>query len=182
MSMGYDAALPGAPAAGSGMNAWKGLGTGVSIGAAAFQTATAYTSASTENMALGLQRMVAKSNKSMAEFQARESIDMGYASAAAYSRQVSDVVGKQRAARAKSGVLLGAGSAGDAEAETRATGERGIQLTKFNAKKSAWAHQVEARNYELQAISAKAQMRSPWLAAFGAGMSGAASAAATIAR
>jgi hypothetical protein len=145
---------------------------GTSLGAMGASALGSYSEAVAYNMALRYQQHIALRNRDLAQFQARESIYLGDQAAAQYDRQVEALVGSQRAAAAASGVLVGAGSAGEAQARARATGERGIQIIKKNAEKTAWGHMVAAANWQSQWNIYRTQKRNVFLSTLSGALGG----------
>lgn len=99
---------------------------------------------------------VANINNRFAEIEARDIIKTGDERAAEHGKNIKQLVGKQRAGFAAGNVLVGSGTAGAIEDQTREIGFEEQQNIRNNAWKQAFGVKLQARS---QVLEAKNQSR-----------------------
>ncbi len=143
----------------------QGAGLGFGIGGAVGQ-------AWAHNLSVRYNARQMEHNAEIARMQAGEAREAGYEQRAEWRRGVKALVGKQRAAAAGSGVLVGTGSPGAIEAQTKAAGKIGEERIRIGAEREAWYLQMMALQYSTQAKLLRKTKASPWLAGLGAAFGG----------
>lgn len=92
---------------------------------------------------------VARINARFAEIEAREIKKQGERQAIEHGKKINQIVGAQRAAAAAQGILVGSGSAGQLEKETREIGYEEQQTIRNNAWRKAFGFKQESESTRL---------------------------------
>lgn len=139
-------------------------GLGVQAAGAGMQAAGAYSQASAANLARRFNYKMLQRNEQLTNLQAEDAKQRGYEAIAQWKRTARQVIGKQRAAAAGSGVRVEGGSVGAAQAAAQLSGELGAEKLRTNADREAWYLRLSALMYSSQAKMTRATKVSPGLA------------------
>jgi len=102
-----------------------------------------------------LEQQTAETNARLSELQAQDAIERGKETQEIFTKQVSKVIGKQRAGFAASGVKVGVGSAADVVESTRAEARKDFETIKNNAWREAWGYRFQAQQQRFAGDVAK---------------------------
>lgn len=138
------------------------IGSAMSAGVSAFG---AYKETQAANASAEYNARVSERNKQIADMQANQARQQGEVDARAKAREISKLIGSQRAGFAGSGMLVDTGSAQDITEETAAFGALDAMTIRRNAANQAWGYQVQGLNYQSQADLARMSKRNPYTAA-----------------
>lgn len=140
---------------------------------ASLEAFSAFQQASAQKNAADYEAQVQANNAKIAAWQRSDALQRGEVEAQQRMRQTADMLGKQRAALAASGVDLNQGSAQDLLASTAFIGQEDVNTITNNAAREAWGYDVQAQNYRNNASFErwKSKMASPGRAAAMAGVS-----------
>ena len=125
-------------------------GTGAAAGAA-----NAYSQAQAAKSEGEYQNQLAQLNSKMADYQAADAIKRGDKEAQDKLRQTNQMVGKQRAMAAASGVAADAGSVLEIQQDTASLGILDAMTIKNNAYREAFGYKSQASSYDFQGQFAK---------------------------
>jgi hypothetical protein len=125
------------------------------LGIGAISLAAAYQQSETMKAQGDFQRQQFETNARLAEMQAQDTIKRGDEDAAAYKKQVKQVIGSQRAAMAAQGIELDSGSALDIQEETAGIGALDALTIKNNAWREAWGYRMQASSMAGQGAMAQ---------------------------
>ena len=140
------------------------VGAIASIGQTVLGAFGQYTAGKAAKEAGEYNEAVAKNNAIIAGRSAADAIKRGKASEAAHRKKVGLVKGKQRAAAAKSGVVLDQGTSLDILLESAELGEFDALTIRANAEREAGGFRTKAMNFEATAGLAKARGQSAYRA------------------
>lgn len=140
---------------------------GLGIGAAGTAADSYYAAqqAQADNAAAEWNAGMMEDNAKLKELQAGQALEKGRHDVAIAKREGALRIEGQRAAYAGSGVVVDSGSALDVVAEQAGRNRYDQDMLDYNAKLSAWGHNVEAANLRQQATMTRATKRSPAAAA-----------------
>lgn len=141
----------------------QSLGAGFAIGGA-------YGQATAHNMSVRFNANQLQYNAQIARMQAGEALEKGREALTEWRRGVREVIGAQKAAAAKAGVMVGTGSVGQLEASTRLKGAIGEDRLRISAYRESWYLKMMALQYQTQAQMLRTTKVSPFMAAFTAGL------------
>ena len=110
-----------------------------------------------QNQQAKYQSAVADQNADVAEAQAQDSINRGNAQAEEVRRRNRQAAGTQAATMGATGADLSTGNALDIFGDTAQFGTLDALTTVNNAQREAYGYQVQAANYDAQAVSARKQ-------------------------
>lgn len=130
------------------------------IAVAAVQGIMTYSKLKAQKDALNNQADIAEYNATLADMQARSSIDSGRNAVTDYQRNVGAFKSSQINGLAENGIDVSQGSAIDILASTEMMAQADIDNIKYNAALESWGHQVEATNTRNQANALRAQAKS----------------------
>jgi hypothetical protein len=130
-------------------------GTGAGVYGAVKQTQA-------QNEANEYNAQVNERNAAYAEVQAKDAEARGEGEVRAYRQKVRGAVGEQKSVLAKSGVVMGEGSASDILASTQKVGEMDAMKIKANTAREAQGLRMQARNMQEEARMERNQYVSPW--------------------
>ncbi|HHH2816747.1 TPA: hypothetical protein ACPZW1_000848 [Enterobacter hormaechei subsp. hoffmannii] len=125
----------------------------VGVGMLAMSAMQAYS----QNQQAKYQSAVADQNADVAEAQAQDSINRGNAQAEEVRRRNRQAAGTQAATMGATGADLSTGNALDIFGDTAQFGTLDALTTVNNAQREAYGYQVQAANYDAQAVSARKQ-------------------------
>lgn len=94
------------------------------------------------------QKLQNESNARIAEVQAEDALARGDENVQRFKEQINQLLGKQRAALAASGVELGSGSAFQIQEDTMRRADLDALQIKNNAAREAWGFRVQATNFQ----------------------------------
>lgn len=108
-------------------------------------------------------------NADIAEDRAENALFIGQTKIADLTQQAGAMEGKQRAAMAANGIVLGEGSAGEVIDSTEFMKQRDMQRIELQSIYNAWGYDTQAGNYQAQAAMnrASASAQSPLMAGAG---------------
>ena len=117
------------------------------------------------------QAAVSRNNQIIAERMAKDALERGKTEEALHRQKVERFKGAQRAALAKSGVVVDQGSALDVLLDTAEMGELDALTIRSNAEREAYGYRVKGMNFaaegELAKLRGKAQRRAANIQAMG---------------
>ena len=129
------------------------------IGGAATSAVGSYFSAATQKENLRAQAAMAEVNARIAEMGAQSALRSGQYEVGRLTLQAGQLKGRQRAALAGSGVVMGEGSAREVQASTDAMKDIDKNALLANAVSQAWGHRMQGVNYQNEAIYARANAK-----------------------
>ena len=124
---------------------------------------SSFTQSSAEKNALQAQEKALRHNATLADIQARDSIEKGRSEVENYQRQTSAFKSSQNNIMAENGIDVTEGSAIDILASTDMVSQADVNNLKYNAAMESWGHQVQKNNLNNQAngVGAQASAISP---------------------
>lgn len=122
------------------------VSAGVSAYGASEQANAAKVTAQNNQMALDYQALVDKNNAKIEEYKRADAINRGEEAAQDAMRQRADLIGRQRAALAASGVDATQGSAVDVLATTEFYGQQDVNRIQANAAREAWGYDITKKD------------------------------------
>ena len=131
-----------------------GQGAGV-----AMQGIGTYFSAATQKENLRAQAAMAEVNARIAEMGAQSALRSGQYEVGRLTLQAGQLKGRQRAALAGRGVVMGEGSAREVQASTDVMKDIDKNALLANAVSQAWGHRMQGVNYQNEAIYARANAK-----------------------
>lgn len=142
-----------------------GVGVAVLAGTSlAMQSYSAYREQEAANQAAEYNARIAENNALIAGMQATEARKRGEIAAAEKRREVSHLIGAQRAAFGGSGALVDVGSPLDVITTTAAEGELDAMTIRRNAAMQGWGYEAQAQDYRSQAGLSRMRKASPFMA------------------
>ena len=129
------------------------------IGGAATSAVGSYFSAATQKENLRAQAAMAEVNARIAEMGAQSALRSGQYEVGRLTLQAGQLKGRQRAALAGSGVVMGEGSAREVQASTDVMKDIDKNALLANAVSQAWGHRMHGVNYQNEAIYARANAK-----------------------
>lgn len=102
------------------------------------------------------QAAAAEQNARIATQQGHDAVTIGGVREGGMRRQLRQLIGKQMATAAASGVNVNSGSVTDARLSSIDAMERDIDINEMNAQRAKWGYDVQAVNYMNQASAARA--------------------------
>lgn len=142
-----------------------GISLGVSAIGAGVSAYGSYKQQSAANQAYEYNAQMSERNSQVAKIQADQTRAQGETAARNKAREVSLLQGSQRAGYAGGGILVDSDTAYDIGEETAVTGALDSLTLKQNARKQAWAYDVQAQNYSTDAAFSRSKKVNPWLSA-----------------
>lgn len=113
---------------------------------AALQLGSAYSESQAEIQQGKYQKTMLDINSRFADLQAQDAIKRGDKQAQRYNRQVSQMIGQQRAGYASQGVDVSSGTALSVQQDTGDIGAEDVMTIRNNAWREAWGFKAEAIN------------------------------------
>lgn len=129
------------------------------IGGAATSAVGSYFGAATQKENLRAQAAMAEVNARIAEMGAQSALRSGQYEVGRLTLQAGQLKGRQRAALAGSGVVMGEGSAREVQASTDVMKDIDKNALLANAVSQAWGQRMQGVNYQNEAIYARANAK-----------------------
>lgn len=129
----------------------------------------AYDAAAMRRGNFEFQADMAEINAEIAEDRADNALFIGQTKIADLTQQAGALEGRQRAAMAANGIVLGEGSAGEVIESTEFMKQRDMQRIELQSIYNAWGYDTQAGNYQTQAAMSRASAaaQSPFMAGAG---------------
>lgn len=145
------------------------MGVYVMAASAVFSAFSSMSAAKNQKKAAEYQAQVARNNKQVSDWKAEDALRRGDIEASDHRRKVSQMKGSQVATAASRGVSLDSGSTANMLSDTDLFGAIDENKIKLNAKRQAWAFNVEGNNQEAnaQAYESAADSINPGMVGFG---------------
>lgn len=142
--------------------------------ATATSSVAAYQGQRAANASARYQAKVAEQNAVAAEKSAEQAAYRGLLDLSAHYQKVGALIGAQRAAFAGAGVRVDMGTPAQVVEETALAGEQDAMMLRYNTALESWAKRHQAWDWKAKSKLLRASASSPFLAAAGPFLSGAA--------